>query len=258
VYRLLVSYVVLDVPTSKFGDALRAQVEERLNFFETGAPPSKNADAIRRVLDDLALEDGDEDADEMADAEPILTTLEPTPRKEKKKKRKSEAMDVDEDDEGPSSKKVKLSKEEKKALKRAKKEKKEAKKALADVSVSLFVLFTSLTHITTARGCPQKEERGQEGIGGCECKFVCLVYISYSHHYSTRMSPKRRKRKRKRRRARHNEPSRIFCSARSLSYHLHILPVRRILLYIHHVATCYTNRYRITMRGMKYNIYSHG
>jgi len=75
------------------GDALRAQVEERLNFFETGAPPSKNADAIRRVLDDLALEDGDEDADEeMADAEPILTTLEPTPRKEKKKKRKSESL----------------------------------------------------------------------------------------------------------------------------------------------------------------------
>lgn len=222
-YRLLVSYVVLDVPTSKFGDALRAQVEERLNFFETGAPPSKNADAIRRVLDDLALEDGDEDADEeMADAEPILTTLEPTPRKEKKKKRKSDAMDVDEDDEGHSSKKVKLSKEEKKALKRAKKEKKEAKKALSDVSV-----------------------------------IVCLVYVSYSYHYSTRMSPKRRKRKRKRRRARHNEPSRISCSARSLSYLLHILRLREILLYIHHVATCYTNRYRITMRGIKYNIYSH-
>ena len=178
-YRLLVSYVVLDVPTSKFGDALRAQVEERLNFFETGAPPSKNADAIRRVLDDLALEDGDEDADEMADAEPILTTLEPTPRKEKKKKRKSEAMDVDEDDEGPSSKKVKLSKEEKKALKRAKKEKKEAKKALADVSVSLFVLFTSLTHITTARGCPQKEERekGKEEEQGIMNPLVFFVLL---------------------------------------------------------------------------------
>ena len=75
-----------DVPTSKFGDALRAQVEERLNFFETGAPPSKNADAIRRVLDELALEDDDDDADvEMDVAGPILTTLEVTPKKEKKK-----------------------------------------------------------------------------------------------------------------------------------------------------------------------------
>jgi nucleolar protein 56 len=127
---------ILDVPTSKFGDALRAQVEERLNFFETGAPPSKNADAIRRVLDDLAMENDDEDVDEEM-AEPILTTLEPTPKKEKKKKRKSEAMEVDgdEDDEAHPVKKVKLSKEDKKALKRAKKEKKEAMKAAAGTDV---------------------------------------------------------------------------------------------------------------------------
>ncbi|KAJ7702454.1 hypothetical protein B0H17DRAFT_1167267 [Mycena rosella] len=112
-----------DNPTPKFGEALRAQVEERLNFFETGAPPSKNADAIRKVLQDLALEDDDND-EEMP-----LTTLEPSPQKEKKKKRKSEAMDVDEDEDEdePSTKKVKLSKEEKKALKKAKKE--EAKAA---------------------------------------------------------------------------------------------------------------------------------
>ncbi|KAJ7070351.1 hypothetical protein B0H15DRAFT_870697 [Mycena belliarum] len=107
-----------DNPTPKFGEALRAQVEERLNFFETGAPPSKNADAIRKVLQDLAL---DEDDDE-ADVDMPLTTLEPSPqKKEKKKKRKSDAMDVDEDedDDEPSTKKVKLSKEEKKALKKA-------------------------------------------------------------------------------------------------------------------------------------------
>ncbi|KAG6919217.1 hypothetical protein DXG01_008011 [Tephrocybe rancida] len=104
-------------PTPKFGEALRAQVEERLNFFETGQPPSKNADAIRKVLEDLAMDEDDEDED--LDG-PVLTTLEPSPKKEKKKKRKSDDMDVD-DDEEPSSKKVKLSKEEKKALKKAKK-----------------------------------------------------------------------------------------------------------------------------------------
>ncbi|KIY51519.1 Nop-domain-containing protein [Fistulina hepatica ATCC 64428] len=108
-----------DNPSSKFGEALRAQVEERLNFFETGAPPSKNADAIRKVLEDLALHE-DEDVDEDGDA-PIadaaaLTTLVPTPKKEKRK-RKSNDMDIDE--EAQPSKKVKLSKEEKKALKKA-------------------------------------------------------------------------------------------------------------------------------------------
>jgi len=115
-------------PTPKFGEALRAQVEERLNFFETGAPPSKNADAIRRVLDDLALEENEDDANEdgnnMDVDGPALTTLEATPAKSKKnKKRKIEEMDVEEEEEVPSSKKVKLTKEEKKALKKARKEK---------------------------------------------------------------------------------------------------------------------------------------
>jgi nucleolar protein 56 len=120
----------VDSPTAKFGEALRAQVEERLNFFETGAPPSKNADAIRKVLESLALDEDDED-DEMAETDPILPLIEPTPKKEKKKKRKSDAMDIDGEEDGEeddhSSKKVKLSKEEKKALKKARKEKKEAK-----------------------------------------------------------------------------------------------------------------------------------
>jgi len=116
-------------PTPKFGEALRAQVEERLAFFESGVPPSKNADAIRKVLDQLALDD---DADDDMDVDgPAITTLEAEPRKEKKKKRKSEAMDVDEEDE-PETKKVKLSKEEKKALKKAKKEEAKAAAAVED------------------------------------------------------------------------------------------------------------------------------
>ncbi|KAF8921566.1 hypothetical protein CPB85DRAFT_1271451 [Mucidula mucida] len=115
-----------DNPTSKFGEALRGQVEERLNFFETGAPPSKNADAMRKVLDALADEDENDDGDV---AMKELTTLEVSPKKKKDKKRKSDAMDVDEEDE-PSAKKVKLSKEEKKALKKA--EKAKAKAAAAE------------------------------------------------------------------------------------------------------------------------------
>jgi nucleolar protein 56 len=118
-----------DVPTPKFGEALRQQVEERLAFFETGAPPAKNADAIRAVLDQLALDDAgsdDEDDGMAVDKPQALTSLEISPppagKKEKKKKRKADAMDVDgDDDDDHSEKKVKLSKEEKKALKKAKK-----------------------------------------------------------------------------------------------------------------------------------------
>lgn len=132
-----------DNPTPKFGIALRAQVEERLAFFETGAPPSKNADAIKKVLDELAADEADADEDvEMGDA---FTTLQAEPSKkvkEKKKKRKSDAMDVDEDeDEEPETKKVKLSKEEKKALKKAKK----AKAKEDGVVVSFCYSFPSLT-----------------------------------------------------------------------------------------------------------------
>jgi nucleolar protein 56 len=132
----IIDFLWLDNPTPKFGDALRQQVEERLAFFETGAPPAKNADAIRAVLDQLALEEGSDD-EAMDEDEPHLPLLEntPPPVKEKKKKRKANAMDVDEDEE-PSEKKVKLSKEEKKALKKAKKA--EHKAAAGDEVSSLF------------------------------------------------------------------------------------------------------------------------
>ncbi len=130
--------ISIENPTPKFGEALRSQVEQRLLFFEKGEPPTKNAEVIQKVLEELALErgveeDGDVDMDEEP-AEPALTTLEPSPppKKEKKKKRKVDDMDVDgevEEEEEPKAKKAKLSKEEKKALKKAKKEKEKAEAA---------------------------------------------------------------------------------------------------------------------------------
>ncbi|KAI0278211.1 hypothetical protein BGY98DRAFT_933908 [Russula aff. rugulosa BPL654] len=125
-----------ETPTAKFGEALRQQVEERLTFFETGAPPGKNADAIRKVLDQLALDKEDEDED-MKDVEPVLPLIEAEPprKKDKKKKRKVDEMDVDEEDAEPV-KKVKLSKEEKKALK---KEKKRERVKEEDVDVELNI-----------------------------------------------------------------------------------------------------------------------
>ncbi|GHJ83628.1 hypothetical protein NliqN6_0030 [Naganishia liquefaciens] len=58
-----------DVPTNKYGEALRAQVEERLAFYETGAAVSKNSDAIAKAQAAIAasMDDDDEDADEEGD-----------------------------------------------------------------------------------------------------------------------------------------------------------------------------------------------
>jgi nucleolar protein 56 len=125
--------VSADNPTAKFGEALRQQVEERLLFFDKGEPPSKNADAMRKVLDDIAAE---MEIDEPED-EPVLPLLEPepSPKKKDRKKRKrgdDDEMDVDEED-GEPTKKVKLTKEEKKALKKA--AKKAAKVAAAEDGV---------------------------------------------------------------------------------------------------------------------------
>jgi len=133
-------------------------VEERLAFFETGAPPGKNADAIRKVLDQLELEkeEEEEEANMMEGVEHALPLIEAEPprkkdkgKKDKKKKRKLDEMemDVDEDEEGGDAgdvpvKKVKLSKEEKKALKKEKRRKQteEGAGALAEVSDGLSVV----------------------------------------------------------------------------------------------------------------------
>ena len=40
-------------PTGKFGETLKAQMEERLNFLSTGAKPRKTKDAMNEVLDEL-------------------------------------------------------------------------------------------------------------------------------------------------------------------------------------------------------------
>ncbi|KIJ55044.1 hypothetical protein M422DRAFT_152738 [Sphaerobolus stellatus SS14] len=111
-----------DHPTPKFGEALRNQVEERLAFFETGAAPAKNSEAMRKVLEQLAI-DGDEDEEEGDMDVDALPFREASPMK---KKRKSDDMDVDEEDKP--AKKAKKSKEEKKAEKEARKKEKKGEK----------------------------------------------------------------------------------------------------------------------------------
>ncbi|PRT53111.1 Nucleolar protein 56 [Wickerhamiella sorbophila] len=73
-------------PTNVFGQVLKQQMEERLQFFETGKPPIKNVDAMNDALSRVKVQiDQDEDV-EMIDEE--LSEEEEKEKKEKKKEKK--------------------------------------------------------------------------------------------------------------------------------------------------------------------------
>jgi nucleolar protein 56 len=91
-----------DTPTSKFGEALKRQVDERIEFYASGAPPAKNAAvmqaAMNSVLADIGVEDPTATATEdveMADGVTSAAT-EQAMRKEKKDKKKSKKLGDDE------------------------------------------------------------------------------------------------------------------------------------------------------------------
>ncbi|KAK6461265.1 nucleolar protein [Scheffersomyces coipomensis] len=101
-----------DEPSTAFGEILKQQVEERLNFYDTGAAPMKNSDAVKAAL---AL-GGTSD---IVDVTPVATE-EKSEKKEKKekkdkkeKKEKKEKKDKKEkkrkadDEESPKKKKKK-------------------------------------------------------------------------------------------------------------------------------------------------------
>ena len=43
-------------PSTRFGDALKKQVEERLNFYTSGEPPSKNEDVMKEAMNSVLTE----------------------------------------------------------------------------------------------------------------------------------------------------------------------------------------------------------
>merc|ERR1711879_123047 len=99
-------------PNAIVGNVLRQQVEDRLNFFETGETPKKNIDVMHAAMD--ALKEGE---NEGKDEEMKEEEVEEKPSAEKKKKkkskknkRKSEAEEMDTEE--PEAKKSKEEAEE--------------------------------------------------------------------------------------------------------------------------------------------------
>ncbi|KAF4353813.1 hypothetical protein CsatB_018236 [Cannabis sativa] len=75
-----------DTSTTTFGEKLREQVEERLDFYDKGVAPRKNIDVMKSAIESDQNKDAAMDTDEV-----------PTAKKSKKKKSKDgEAMAVDE------------------------------------------------------------------------------------------------------------------------------------------------------------------
>ncbi|KAL9936947.1 hypothetical protein V8E36_004182 [Tilletia maclaganii] len=144
-----------DTPTTRFGEVMAEQVEERLAFYETGKPPGKNADAMRRALKsieeqagDLMEVDAEEDDDEVEDDDDddADVSSKKSSKKAKKEDKKKKASKGDKSEKKKKSKSgdkdlqrdipkaaEKAEKKKEKAAKKEKKEKKEkkAKKASA-------------------------------------------------------------------------------------------------------------------------------
>ncbi|KAF2641523.1 Nop-domain-containing protein [Massarina eburnea CBS 473.64] len=107
-----------DTPTSKFGEALKRQVEERIEFYASGAVPSKNSAVMKAAMDDVLADIQTEDPTahatedvEMADGITGKAT-EQALRKEKKDK-KSKHVEADAEADAVSEKKSKKDKKRK-------------------------------------------------------------------------------------------------------------------------------------------------
>ncbi|KAK2971381.1 hypothetical protein RJ640_030349 [Escallonia rubra] len=75
----------LEKSTTAFGDKLREQVEERLDFYDKGVAPRKNIDVMKVAMENAENQDTEMDVDE-----PTVAT---SVKKSKKKKSKTEAAE---------------------------------------------------------------------------------------------------------------------------------------------------------------------
>jgi len=125
-----------EMPTNKYGEKLREQVEERLRFYDSGEAPRKNVDVMKEVADELRAEAAGGATSDKKKKKEDKTSATPAGDDEaaakaakkaakKAKKAAKEAAADDDDDEA--------AKKAKKAAKKAKKEAEEGgKKRAAD------------------------------------------------------------------------------------------------------------------------------
>lgn len=80
----------IDEPTTKYGDQMREQVEERLAFYESGTAPRKNADVMQKVSDELKKDTKAAGKKEKKDKKrPVTESVEEEEESSKKKSKKA-------------------------------------------------------------------------------------------------------------------------------------------------------------------------
>ena len=82
-----------ETPSNVFGQILKKQVEERLEFFDSGKPPTKNADAMKQAMDEV-----------LANVPNVSATIDDDEEDEKKEK-KDKKRSADDSEEAPKKKK---------------------------------------------------------------------------------------------------------------------------------------------------------
>ncbi|KAK7422788.1 Nucleolar protein 56 [Neonectria punicea] len=105
-------------PSTHYGEALKQQVEDRLEFYATGKKPAKNADVMKGVMD-IIDDGGDNEDEEMADV-PASESAKKSKKEKKEKKDKKDKKEKRkhvEDEEAPAAKEVDGEKKKKKKRK---------------------------------------------------------------------------------------------------------------------------------------------
>ncbi|KAJ9145289.1 Nucleolar protein 56 [Pleurostoma richardsiae] len=89
-------------PSSRFGEVLRQQLEDRLEFYSTGKKPTKNEDAMKAAMQAILEEGGDMAIDtemiDVHDGHEAAEEEKPSKKDKKEKKDKKRKSDVGHDD----------------------------------------------------------------------------------------------------------------------------------------------------------------
>ncbi|CAH9116277.1 unnamed protein product [Cuscuta europaea] len=138
----------LDTSTTKFGEKLREQVEERLDFYDKGVAPRKNLDMMKAVIGSLENEDATMDEDKMS--------TEPSSAK-KSKKKKSKGEDEQQMEEDEPAEKNGIDSEEPKKKKKKEKRKAEEQKSVDENNAN------GINGVDAMNGSTKKKKKKSKG-----------------------------------------------------------------------------------------------
>ncbi|KAF7562519.1 hypothetical protein G7046_g1591 [Stylonectria norvegica] len=88
-------------PSTRFGEALKQQVEDRLEFYSTGKKPAKNSDVMKSVMDIIDDDAGEDRDEEMADVPEPASAKKAKKEKKDKKEKKEKKRKRDDEEEAP-------------------------------------------------------------------------------------------------------------------------------------------------------------